>query len=424
MIEDPYNPFSMLNPRIVAKEKLLEQTLDLTRNSNNILLEYSTGSGKSNNAIQIHNKKASGKKVLLVVAEILHYEVWREEYIKFGHQSLLKDVKMICYHSLSKEEGIFYDMIIFDEIHHGLNTEGRINALKNVKSVFNIFLSATLTKEQKETLKTIFPNTTLLRYTLKDALEKGAINDYKIVFLECDVNNGLTYYIYKNKNKLKKGGTYEELEFKDRYKRTSIPSKIKCTASEYIQYYVERAKQARKRMGFSDYETKWFLIARLNLKNALAEVKTHDAGRLLKYLESQNKRFICFTNTIDNVEKFSKEHGIHSKKSAKVNLQIFNDFQDKKINSLYVVNKLTEGMNPNDVNIGVITQLDNTLRIYEQKTGRIFRGESPVIYVLYLKDTLDESYIQNVTENIDFELIEFSTVKKFLNDNKEYDKNK
>lgn len=424
MIENPYNPFSMLNPRIVAKEKLLEQTLDLTRNSNNILLEYSTGSGKSNNAIQIHNQKASGRKVLLVVAEILHYEVWREEYIKFGHQSLLKDVKMICYHSLSKEAGVFYDMIIFDEIHHGLNTESRINALKNVKSVFNIFLSATLTRKQKEILTTIFPNTTLLKYTLKDALEKGAINDYKIVFLECDVNNGLTYYIYKNKNKLKKGETYEKLGFKDRYKKTSKPTQIACTASEYIQYNVERVKQARKRMQASEHETKQFLIARLNLKKALAEIKTHDAERLIKYLEAQGERFICFASSIDHIERFNKVNSIHSKKRPQVNLQIFNDFQDKKINSLYVVNKLTEGMNPNDVNVGVITQLDNTLRIYEQKTGRIFRGKSPVIYVLYLKDTLDEVYIQNVTENIDFELTEFSTVKKFLNDNKEYDKNK
>lgn len=414
VIKNPYNPFATMDTRIIAKEELLASTLEKTIDNNNVLLEYATGSGKSNNAIQLHRRFCESGRVLIVVAEILHYKLWEQEYIKFDCSDLLKNVKMVCYQSLHKEVGKMYDLVIWDECHRVLGNDRRIRLLKRMKAPYNIFLSATLTFQQKLILDKIFPGIKKLRFSLKDALEKQAINEYKIVFLEAKAQPEAIFSIYKLKSKLKKGEKYEQITFNDRFKPTIRPTEIKCTASQYIQYHVEKSETASLTKDKSEYQLIKFLRARLLLKNAISEVKMYDAKRVLEKMESLNKRFICFTDSIEKIKYFNPNNGIHSKKTSTVNSKILEKFQNKEINSLYVVGKLTEGINPKDVNIGIITQLDNNIRIYEQKSGRILRGESPVIYVLYLKGTLDEVYISNVTKNIDENLIKTDTVENFL----------
>ena len=418
---DPFNDESdsfKYDPRIEAKKELLGITLGASERYDTLLLEYATGSGKSNNAIQIHATKHPKGKVLIVVAEILHYNVWRDEYIKFGHEDLLGNVTMCCYQSLHKYIDEEWDLICCDECHRLLNSELRIDYLPKMKADTKLFLSATLTKDQKMTLRTFFPEIRMLKYSLKDALREGAINEYRIVFLEAKPDPTEVFKIYKNKSKLKKGQEYEVLSFKDRYKKTKNACVIECNALQYIKYHSDKAASLKSRMMYSERFKMAFLKARLDLKNVLADIKIYDAGRVLKKLEDDGERFICFTSSIEKADNFHKDHSIHSKKNSKLNSQIFDSFQDKSINSLYVVGKLTEGMNPTDVNVGVITQLDNTIRIYNQKVGRILRGDNPTIYILYLRDTLDEHYIKNVTIDLDEDLMIFSTVEDFLNSEK------
>ena len=86
-------------------------------------------------------------------------------------------------------------------------------------------------------------------------------------------------------------------------------------------------------------------------------------------------------------------------------MSVIANFNDKKINSLFAVGMANEGMNLNDIQIGIIIQLDGNERSFIQKYGRAMRADNPVQYIFYYKDTQDEIYLKNALENIDSKFI-------------------
>ena len=61
---------------------------------------------------------------------------------------------------------------------------------------------------------------------------------------------------------------------------------------------------------------------------------------------------------------------------------------------------LQEGQNLNDIEVGIIVQLDGQERSFIQKFGRSLRAEDPTQYIFYYKNTRDTEYLQNVLEGI------------------------
>lgn len=64
-----------------------------------------------------------------------------------------------------------------------------------------------------------------------------------------------------------------------------------------------------------------------------------------------------------------------------------------------------EGMNLNDIQAGVIVQLDGKERAFIQKFGRTLRAKNPVQYIFYYKFTQDEKWLNNDLEGIDKKFI-------------------
>ena len=62
---------------------------------------------------------------------------------------------------------------------------------------------------------------------------------------------------------------------------------------------------------------------------------------------------------------------------------------------------LVEGQNLNNIEAGVIVQLDGEERVFLQKFGRVMRADSPVQYIFYYKGTRDEEYLNKSIEGID-----------------------
>ena len=62
---------------------------------------------------------------------------------------------------------------------------------------------------------------------------------------------------------------------------------------------------------------------------------------------------------------------------------------------------LQEGQNLNDIEVGIIIQLDGQERSFIQKFGRSLRAEDPTQYIFYYKNTRDTEYLQNALEGID-----------------------
>ena len=74
--------------------------------------------------------------------------------------------------------------------------------------------------------------------------------------------------------------------------------------------------------------------------------------------------------------------------------KIIDKFNQKKINQLFVVDMLREGMNLVEAN-AIIVQLDSKNRSAVQMLGRALRHDKPVIHIFYYKDTQDEIYLMN-----------------------------
>ena len=143
-------------------------------------------------------------------------------------------------------------------------------------------------------------------------------------------------------------------------------------------------------------KNKWLQIGSQR-KRFLGELKTPAAHKLIQSLP-KDTRFMCFCTSVLQAEVLGGRNCIHSNKKG--NQKIIDDFNDKKTSSLYAVNMGQEGLNLKDIEVGIIVQLDGEERGWIQKSGRIYRAEHPVIYVLYVKDTRDEDFYRNAIYGI------------------------
>ena len=66
---------------------------------------------------------------------------------------------------------------------------------------------------------------------------------------------------------------------------------------------------------------------------------------------------------------------------------------------------LQEGQNLTGIEAELIIQLDGKERSFIQKSGRAMRAESPLIYIMYCRNTQDEVYLKNVIDNIELKYI-------------------
>jgi superfamily II DNA or RNA helicase len=58
-------------------------------------------------------------------------------------------------------------------------------------------------------------------------------------------------------------------------------------------------------------------------------------------------------------------------------------------------------MNLTNIQLGLIIQLDNKKLSFIQMLGRVFRSDFPECYVIVVKDTQDEVYLDTVLEGFD-----------------------
>ena len=138
-------------------------------------------------------------------------------------------------------------------------------------------------------------------------------------------------------------------------------------------------------------------------KRVLGKLKEDSVALVCEMLKQKGKRFLCFCSTIDSAKKLGGELAYTSEtpKSQKL-LERFNDHE---INQLYVVGKLIEGQNLNDIECGIIGSVGGSNRITIQSIGRIMRSENPIIYVPVIDNTKDVSFLYTVTGNVPKEYI-------------------
>lgn len=394
----------------MSREELQSQSLEMIKNHDRIALQWCTGLGKTKATIEVANYLAKQKdefKVLLVVAEVAHKSNWEGEFTKWNY-AVPKTV-VECYASLKKYMDTKWDLIIFDEAHH-LGSDLRIDVLSSINAKNVILLSATLPDQTMQSITDIFGEFAVSKVTLKQAIEWEALPKPKVILIPLTLNNVYSNCIIieewgkKEKRVTIKCKYHERWEYlRNKVKYPNVTLEIACTQQQKYDYLSEqfeywRTQFMRTRQEFT--KNKWLQIGSKR-KRFLGECKT-DATKLLLY-KIKDKRFICFCSSIEQAELLGGKNAIHSKKEG--SLDIIDDFNNKKIDSLFAVGMLQEGQNLTDIEAGIIVQLDGQERAFVQKFGRSLRAKDPIQFILYHKDTRDVDYLGNVIEGINEDYI-------------------
>jgi len=392
---------------MITREDLQGAAIAALKSYNNIAIQAATGVGKSKLAIDLCYEFAAQQlgplKVLLVVNEIPHIKNWDAE-LKKWHWNF-GDIEIICYASLKKYENTEWDVIIFDEAHH-LGSDLRLGVFETLKAKHMIFLSATLKDALISVLEDHCGPIKQLKMGLQDAFNANILPEPKINLIPLTLDNKTVnqFIVEEWGNKAKR--VIIQCAYKDRwlYKRNknkypNVHLVIKCTQQQKYDYITEQFNYYKKRYLSCRNEAiknKWLQWGSRR-KAFLGLEKTAVAFQLLQKI--QNKRLICFCTNIEQAEFLGGDNAVHSKK--KEPLKIIQNFNDKKINSLFAVGMLQEGMNLTDIEVGVIIQLDGEERAFIQKFGRTLRADSPEQYIIYFRATRDEEYLNNALESID-----------------------
>ena len=396
----------------MTREELQTQILSIIKQNNRVAIQWCTGLGKSRMAIEIANyiqnlKDEGNIKVLLVVAESAHKSNWRKELLDWKYKP--NNITIECYASLPKYKNSWWDLIIFDEAHH-LGTDLKIDILSTIITDYVVLLSATLPDQTIQSVSKIFGEFKTSKVSLKQAIEWGILPKPKVYLIPLTLNN-----IYSNCTIIEEWGKkekrviykckfYERWEYlrnKEKYPNTTLI--ISCTQQQKYDYLSDQFEYWKKQFFRTrqDYTKNKWLQTGSKRKRFLGECKT-DFVRLLLH-KLQNMRYICFCTSIEQAELLGGRNAIHSER--KNSLKIIDNFNLKKIDSLFAVGMLQEGQNLTDIEAGVIIQLDGEERAFIQKFGRSMRAEDPIQFIFYYKNTRDIDYLNNVLEGIDKEYI-------------------
>jgi len=371
----------------ITREEVQNKSLLLSDNHKQLVLELATGVGKTLIAINIIERHGGFWNI--VIAELTHELNWIKEFKKHDKENLLPNVKFFCYASL--KNNLDGDNYIMDEFHH-IASDKRIEFLSTIKANGlrrMVGLSATLTDTQKSKIEAVIGKSYIYRFNLSDAIDSGILPEPIVYFIEISLDDKYKYIKFNfNKEKF-----------------------MICTEVEYYQKLTERVdylkdKYFESRDAFA--KNRWMQAATIR-KRWLCSMKTKEAEILINKL--QNKRFVCFTGSIEQSESLSSGRSIHSKIGKKKVEQIIENFNSGEIDGIFATGMLKEGINLDNIEAGIIIQLDNTERYFTQIHGRTLRSSYPEQYVMYVKNTQDEIYCKTALNDFNMDYVKFVTIK-------------
>lgn len=364
--------------------------------ANEVVLELSTGYGKTRMALEYINKH-SPKKILIVIPRLVLINNWKDEINKWGFDKLLDKITFTTYVSLHKHTNKKWDVICYDEAHHLSDRCKEVDALMNSK--IRLFLSATLKREHKWWIRDTYSNVKFITVSLKEAIDNEVLPDPKVYLIPLTLNNYNSTEILVKKNK--KSTLTIDCFYKDRWKYMKLYNcNIKCTPQQYYDEISKDIEYWKKQSMFKKaFEFKWLKCCNDRLK-WLSNQKNTIVLTILKHLKDY--RVLTFCNSIEQTELLGK-YCINSKnKDSFKYLDLFNENKIKHITSVAI---LDEGCNLSQCRVGLFAMLNSSDRMIFQRLGRILRHKEPVIIIPYYKNTREEEIVVKMLENYNKDLI-------------------
>lgn len=390
----------------MTKNEIQEETINAIIQNKRFVIEYATGTGKSRIAIEFL-KRAKPERILLVVAETLHKNNWKDEFKKWGGLRIFNRITVECYASLHKYRNTEWDAIIMDEAHH-IGTDLKIDVLSSIKTEYIICLSATFPKRSLlPTLEGIYGKFSIKTIGLQKAIDNNLLPEPIIYTIPLYLNSNISSETFveewgDDKLKVEVNADYQSrwVYKKNRNLYPNIKMTVRCTPyQKYLylcdqyNYWKKQAKIGKNKTFAANKQMRWGSERKL----FLGLLKTQVVTKLLDKLK--DKRYVCFCTNIEQCDTLGGEYSVHSKKDKPD--KIVEAFNNHEIDQLFFVLKGIEGMNFNDIEVGIIVQLFGKELKVVQTIGRFMRAEKPEIYIFYFKNTRDEEYLKSAISEID-----------------------
>ena len=353
----------------MTRDELQDKAADRLWNCRRLICQWATGTGKSSVAIRFL-KAHPTFRCLIVVPKTNNIQNWRDEFRKFDVPD--DKVEIICYASIHKYAGTSWNLVVFDEMPH-LDTEKRLAVCRSVAARYVLALGAVIDDDERMSLESVYGKFDISVITLGMAMSMGILPSPTVNVIHMSLDDKV---------------------------RARVVNGRRCTAKEeydHIQAKVTKAVNDYN-ANSSAFNKQRMLRAGNERKRFLGSLKEDAMRGICERLYAGKKRFLCFCSSIKQANSLGGPLAFTSKTPAK--LRLLDRFNNKEINSLYVVGKLIEGQNLKDIDCGVIGQLGGTQRITVQECGRILRSDNPVIYVPVFDETKDDSFLYTLTSSI------------------------
>jgi len=381
----------------MEREEVRKEILGIK--SKAILAELPTSFGKSKIGIDLALRD-NPMNILIVVPRLVLIENWKQEFSKWGLRYFLNKVTFSTYVGLNKHTEEHWDCIIFDEVQH--LSARCIDFVSTMEIEHAIMLSATVTKNMKWELKSLFPDLNIYTVKMKEAIDNDILPDPRVFLVPLSLDNTKAVHTIVEHPKAK---IIKECLYKDRWqylRDKNVQVHIKCTELQYVNELGSKIDFWKKRYMATRNEgvkTKWLFLAGQRLK-FLSQIKNPILIPLLERLKSQ--RVLTFCSSIEQTEILGKNCINSKNKEASIILEKFND---KKIDHITACNMLNEGMNLVDCRIGLYANLNSSEIIIKQRLGRILRHKDPVIIIPYFQGTREEELVEKMLEDYNPELV-------------------
>lgn len=427
------------------KDLIQSRAVDLSSSYNHVVLEWATGCGKSLAALKIIKKAVdSGDTTpwFIVCSEINHIDNWISDLVKHKLGYLMEHIEIFCYASLGKYKKRTANLIL-DESHSV--SDLRLGYLSTIDAKSIISLSATLNDDRKAQLMSL-RHFRCFSITMTDAINSGILPSPRIYILIDKMNETIKSEVYsktKGSNSDPLGnetppptnphfkGGFQVLKAKSNnktiyptfridhseYMKWLVANKalthykldVECTQKQYYDLLTNNMNYYKKQAGVTG--AMWAKNKMLQLGNQrktyIANSKDLALGSIATALDKSGLRYIAFTGSIEQCDKWGGTQAIHSKIPSKKIAQRIANFNTGHEDNLYAVQMVREGQNLENIDAGIITQLDSEDLSFVQMMGRVFRSTSPILFVMVKDGTQDVTYLNNCMEGLDEKFVKY-----------------
>lgn len=310
-----------------GREKILKEVLNAYKKNNYIgvvLLPTGTGKGR----IMIETAKIIRPKSILYLSNSteLRDKMFIDELHKWDAKYLLNIMDRECYQTVYKWRNRSYDLVLADEFDAAL-TDKYSDVFKYNDFKYKVLVSATLDDDKRVKAKKIAP--IIYEKKTDELINEEVLNKIQFYFVNYDLT-------------LSENASY--LEYNDRFKTLLNKPQDALTKKQLERVQISR-KQFLSGLKSSVEVTKW----------------------LVDKLKTRNEKILIFCGLSDQADKVCR----NSYHSNNENAQALDDFQTGVVKELSVVDKITRGVNIQDVRNIIF---ESTGRSKTKITQRIGRG--------------------------------------------------